>query len=242
VTVDQETASVARAAQQSATLPALLAGWAETLGDQRAFTFLDNPGYAGELDGLGRSWSWRELDARVSTVATMLAGRMNPGERVAVLASQKPEYLVGFLGALRAGVTAVPLFTPRLPGHTGRLRAVLGDCRPALVLTTLADQHPVTEFLGPYLAIIAVEDIPTAPPRDWPEPDPHSVAYLRYKSGSAPAAVRVTHADLVAHARAGIEAYDVMDGRLATFDWQPLFHDLGLVLSKVTWPEPDGST
>ncbi|HEY0573218.1 MAG TPA: AMP-binding protein [Pseudonocardia sp.] len=233
MTVDQETASVARATQQPATLPALLAGWAETLGDQRAFTFLGDPGYAGEPDGVSRSWSWRELDARVSTVATMLAGRMNPGERVAVLASQKPEYLAGFLGALRAGVIAVPLFTPRLPGHTGRLRAVLGDCRPALALTTRVDQHALTEFLGPYLGVVAVEDIPAAPSRDWPEADPHSVAYLRYQSGSAraPAAVRVTHTDLVANARASIEAHAVVDGRLATVDWQPLFHDLGLVLS-----------
>lgn len=234
MTVDQENASDARVAQQRATLPALLAGWAETLGDQRAFTFLDYPGYAGEPNGVSTSWSWRELDARVSTVAAMLAGRLSPGERVAVLASQAPECLVGFLGALRAGVIAVPLFTPSLPGHTGRLRTVLADCRPALALTTRADQPAVTEFLGPYLAVVAVEDIPAAVPRDWPELDPHSVAYLRYNSGPARAraAVRVTHASLVASAaRQRIDASDLVDGGLATVSWLPLFHDLGLVLS-----------
>jgi len=221
VTVDQDSASEAPASQQRTTLPVLLAGWAATLGDLPAFTV---PGHRGESDGVSTYWSWRDLDAQVNRVAAMLAGRLNPDERVALLASQGLEYLVGFLGALRAGVIAVPLFTPGLPEDTGRLRTVLGRCRPSLALTTRAEQRAVTEFVGPYLAVIAIEDIPAAAPRDWPEPDPHSPAYLRYSSGSAraPAGVMVTHADLVASA--------VGDGPDAV-NWPPLFRDLGLVLS-----------
>jgi len=215
MTVDQETASDARATQHRATLPALLTGWAETLGDQPAFTCVE-PG------GVSRSWSFRELDTRVSTVAAMLAGRLNTGARVALLASQGLEYAVGFLGALRAGVITVPLFPPGRPGGNGGLRTVLGDCRPALALTTRADQRAVTEFVGPYLAVVAVEDIPAAAPRDWPEPDPQSVAYLRYNPGSAGSPAGVTHADVVANARQNIDAYDPIGGGPAAFSWLPL--------------------
>ena len=183
--------------------------------EQPAFTCVE-PG------GVSRSWSWRELDTRVGTVAAMLAGRLNTGARVAVLASPGLEYAVGFLGALRAGVIAVPLFPPGRPGDTGRLRTVLGDCRPALALTTRADQRAVTEFVGPYLAVVAVEDIPAAAPRDWPEPDPQSVAYLRYNSGTGRAPARVTHADLVANARQSIDADDPIGGGPAAFSWLPL--------------------
>jgi acyl-CoA synthetase (AMP-forming)/AMP-acid ligase II len=229
VTINQETASEVRAVESLATLPDLLAGWARSLGEQRAFTFLD---YGADGDGVGESLSWRELDQWVDAVAAMLLDRVDAGQRVAILAGQGLEYVVSFLGALRAGVIAVPLFAPGLPGHAGRLRTVLADCRPALVLTTRAELDPVCRFVGPYQAVVAIEDIPTGASPRRPALDPSSVAYLQYTSGStrAPAGVMVTHANVVANARQSVAAYDVAN-RTTAVSWLPLFHDMGLVLS-----------
>ena len=59
-----------------------------------------------------------------------------PGDRVAILAPQGVDYVVGFFAAIQAGDIAVPLFAPELPGHAERLEAVLSDALPTVVLTT----------------------------------------------------------------------------------------------------------
>jgi acyl-CoA synthetase (AMP-forming)/AMP-acid ligase II len=226
VTINQEAASEVRAVESLATLPDLLAGWARSLGEQRAFTWLD---YGADGDAVSDSLSWRELDHWVDAVAALLLDRVDTGQRVAILAGQGLEYVASFLGALRAGVIAVPLFAPGLRGHACQLRTVLADCRPALVLTTRAELDPVCRFVGPYQAVIAVEDIPTGASPRRPVLDPGSVAYLRYTSGStrAPACVMVTHANLVANARQSEAARDGVSEASSL----PLSHDMGLVLS-----------
>ena len=226
MTINQEAASEVRAVESLATLPDLLAGWARSLGEQRAFTFL---GYGADGDAVSDSLSWRELDHWVDAVAALLLERVDAGQRVAILAGQGLEYAAGFLGALRAGVVAVPLFAPGLPGHACQLRAVLADCRPALVLTTRAELHAMCRFVGPYQAVIAVEDIPAGSSPERPVVAPGSVAYLRYTAGPtrAPAGVPVTHADLVAHARQNEAARDGVREASPL----PLSHDMGLVLS-----------
>jgi acyl-CoA synthetase (AMP-forming)/AMP-acid ligase II len=87
------------AGQDVATLPDALAHWAATRGGQRAVTFVD---YAGESAGVATSLTWRELDVRVTAVAAWCGRRARPGDRAAVLADQSLDYVVAFLGALRA--------------------------------------------------------------------------------------------------------------------------------------------
>ena len=223
MTIKQEAASEVRAVESLATLPDLLAGWARSLGEQRAFTFLD---YGADGDAVSDSLTWRELDQWVDAVAALLLDRIDPGQRVAILAGQGLQYVASFLGALRAGVIAAPLFAPGLPGHACQLRTVLADCRPALVLTTRAELGPVCRFVGPYQAVIAIEDIRAGASPRRPVLDPGSVAYLQYTSDPtrAPAGVKVTHADLLANAR---QSEAARNGASSL----PLSHDMGPVLS-----------
>jgi acyl-CoA synthetase (AMP-forming)/AMP-acid ligase II len=111
----------------------MLGHWARHLGDEVALTYLD---HRAAVDGRAVTLSWRELDERVSAVAARLREIAVPGDRAAVLASQSADYVVAFLGAIRAGLVAVPLFAPHLPGHEGRLAAALEDCTPRVALTT----------------------------------------------------------------------------------------------------------
>jgi acyl-CoA synthetase (AMP-forming)/AMP-acid ligase II len=169
----------------------------ETARDVRA---VDPPGVAG-LVAVDESLLWPELDQWGDYVAALLLDRLAPGQRVAILAGPGLEYAASFLGALRAGMIAVPLCTPGPRGHAGRLRAALADCRPALVLTTRADLVPVCQLVSPYQAVVVIEDIPAGTIPRRPVPDPGSVAYLRYTYSSthAPIGVPVTHADVVAN-------------------------------------------
>ncbi|MEV7096702.1 fatty acyl-AMP ligase [Amycolatopsis sp. NPDC051045] len=212
----------------------LLGQWARRLGDRIAVTHLDHRDGA---DGSAVTLTWRELDERVEAVAARVSEVAGPGARAAVLAGQSADYVVAFLGALRAGLVAVPLFAPGLPGHEGRLAAALADCGPRVVLTTAGERDVVTRFLAGTPvdpAVLAVDVVPRVAPgkHDWPKPAPDAPAYLQYTSGStrSPAGVVLTHRNVLANARQACAAYGAESGTTSAVSWLPLFHDMGLVL------------
>ncbi|MEA5366759.1 fatty acyl-AMP ligase [Amycolatopsis sp., V23-08] len=211
----------------------LLGKWARRLGDEVAVTFLD---YRTSPDGRAVSLTWRELDDRVSAVAAHLGTLAAPGERAAVLATQSADYVVAFLGALRAGLVAVPLFAPNLPGHAGRLAATLTDCAPQVVLTTADLTGEVGGFLATHDVDAALVAVDTLPPvtgeHEWHRPAPDEPAYLQYTSGStrSPAGVVLTHHNVLSNARQCCAAYGAESGTTSTISWLPLFHDMGLIL------------
>ncbi|MFJ1759214.1 fatty acyl-AMP ligase [Amycolatopsis sp. NPDC088138] len=213
------------------TLPAFLRRWATVKPDEPALTFAD---YSAERDGRRQTLTWRQLAERVDAAAGALP--VSPGDRVAVLCPQGIDYVVGFLAALTAGAIAVPLFDPGLPGHAGRLTAVLADCAPAAVVTTSAARPAVEEFLGGSVEIVAVDRADAALTWPAPEPGPGDVAYLQYTSGStrSPAGVVLTHANVIANVRHAVQGLGLDPREATTVSWLPLFHDMGLVLGLIT--------
>ncbi|MFI6377557.1 fatty acyl-AMP ligase [Streptomyces sp. NPDC050546] len=216
------------------TLPEYVWHWAETTPDRRAFTFVEHP--AQHSRGVHRTLTWRRLDVRVRALAARLAERAGPGDRVALLCPQGTEYVTAFLAALAAGLVAVPLYPPDLPGHADRLAGVLADARPSVVVTTSRVQDEVRDFLGADgPRIVLADQVPDDPARDWRPvpPDAEATAYLQYTSGStrAPAGVEISHGNVVANARQALTAYGVDAGPLTCVGWLPLYHDMGLVLS-----------
>ncbi|MFD9116317.1 fatty acyl-AMP ligase [Streptomyces bottropensis] len=215
-------------------LPEYVRHWAETTPDRRAFTFVDHP--APHSRGVHRTLTWRRLDLRMRAVAARLAAEAEPGARVAVLCPQGTEYVTAFLGALAAGLVAVPLYPPGLPGQGDRLSAVLTDASPAVVVTTGHALAEVREACaGRDVKVVAVDHVPDAAADDprTAEPDADALAYLQYTSGSTrtPAGVEITHGNVVANARQALAAYGA-DAHPVTFvGWLPLYHDMGLVLS-----------
>lgn len=217
------------------TLPDCLRHWADTEGDRPAVTFTD---FASDRAGRRKTLSWKQLQERVAAVASALPVR--PGDRVAVLCPQSADYVVAFLGAITAGAIAVPLFDPGLPGHAGRLAAVLTDCSPTAVITTAAGEDAVREFLaglpgGEHVTVVAADK--AGPVRAWPAPAPapDDVAYLQYTSGStrSPAGVVLTHANVLANVSQAVHGLGIAPTG-TTVSWLPLFHDMGLVLGLIT--------
>ena len=213
---------------------------AATSPNELAYTFMD---YSADLAGVPTSLTWRDLDARARGVASELRARAEPGDRAAILAPQGLGYVTAMLGALYANITAIPLFTPDLPGHRDRLERIMADADPAWVLTTEAVLPAVTSFLAgcgrrpPSLrGILPVDGIGPRP--DWQPAGVSAgdVAYLQYTSGSTrdPAGVMITHGCLAANTAQIATALDIRPGSITIVGWLPLFHDMGLVMTVAT--------
>ena len=101
-------------AVSEASIPAVLRERARRQPDARAYTFIDY-----ELDPAGDSetLTWLQVHRRAQVVAAELASCGSSGDRVAILAPQGLEYIVGVLGAMEAGFIAVPLSAPQFGAH-----------------------------------------------------------------------------------------------------------------------------
>lgn len=206
--------------------------------DTLAYRFID---YSRERDGEAQDLTWAQFGKRLRAVAARLQQVTEPGDRVAILAPQSLEYVIGFFSALYASNIAVPLFSPDEPGHTDRLTAVLADCKPTAILTSTKSAEAVRDFFAGVPAkerprVIAVDAVPDSVGSSWVAPvagkdhNRDTVAYLQYTSGSTrvPAGVEITYEAVAANC---LQIYDCIeiDRNARGVTWLPMFHDMGLL-------------
>ncbi|OBC08663.1 MULTISPECIES: long-chain-fatty-acid--AMP ligase FadD32 [Gordonia] len=206
--------------------------------DTLAYRFID---YSRERDGEAQDLTWAQFGKRLRAVAARLQQVTKPGDRVAILAPQSLEYVIGFFAALYASNIAVPLFSPDEPGHTDRLTAVLADCKPTAILTSTKSAEAVRDFFAGVPAkerprVIAVDAVPDSVGSSWVAPvagkdhNRDTVAYLQYTSGSTrvPAGVEITYEAVAANC---LQIYDCIeiDRNARGVTWLPMFHDMGLL-------------
>ena len=227
-------------AVSEASIPAVLRERARRQPDARAYTFIDY-----ELDPAGDSetLTWFQVHRRAQVVAAELASCGSPGDRVAILAPQGLEYIVGVLGAMEAGFIAVPLSAPQFGAHDERVSAALRDSSPVAVLTTSAVVDDVVSCAhglpGSPPAVIEIDALDLdAPPAFHSTDTPQTkTAMLQYTSGStrAPTAVVVTHKNVIANLDQVISDYFEDIGKvpppgITMVSWLPFYHDMGLLL------------
>ncbi|WP_238420861.1 long-chain-fatty-acid--AMP ligase FadD32 [Gordonia sp. 'Campus'] len=206
--------------------------------DTLAYRFID---YSRERDGEPQDLTWSQFGKRLRAVAARLQQVTKPGDRVAILAPQSLEYVIGFFAALYASNVAVPLFSPDEPGHTDRLHAVLGDCKPTAILTSTKSAEAVRDFFAPLPAkerprVIAVDAVPDSVGSSWVAPvagqdhNIDTVAYLQYTSGSTrvPAGVEITYQAVAANVLQISDTIGI-DRKARGVTWLPMFHDMGLL-------------
>jgi long-chain fatty acid adenylase/transferase FadD26 len=223
-----------------ASIPAALRERARQRPDAPAYTFID---YEIDPAGYSQTLTWSQLHQRAQVVAGELASCAPPGERVAILAPQGLEYIVGFFAALEAGCVAVPLPVPQFGAHDERASAALQDSVPAALLTTSAVVHDVVSCAralpGTPPAVIEIDALDLdAPPTFQPvSPAQTKTAVLQYTSGStrSPAAVVVTHKNIFANLAQLTADYFEADGKVPPLDltlvsWLPVYHDMGLLV------------
>jgi len=222
-------------------LPVLLRERASFQPDDRAFTFMN---YEQDWDGIAESLTWFELYRRTLNVARELSLCASPGDRAVILAPQGLDYIVAFLGALQAGLIAVPLSVPLGGVSDERVDSVLRDASPAAVLTTSAvigdvARHVAQEFGGSAPSVIEVDllDLDAPIRSDGWDDNYQTTAYLQYTSGSTrqPAGVMISYPNLLANFEQLLSGYFADRGGIAPPDltlvsWLPFYHDMGLVL------------
>lgn len=231
-------------------IPALLRERASLQPDDTAYTFVD---YEKDPAGIPESLTWPQLYRQVSNVARELRLCTSPGDRAVISAPQSLDYIVGFLGALEAGLIAVPLSVPHGGVADERVDSVLRDASPTVVLTTSAVAGDVAAHVsaGPGAHAPAVVEVDlldrNAVTRSggrgrMPDPDDdHGIAYLQYTSGStrSPAGVMISYKNLLTNVQQITTDYAVDVGGVAPPDmtvvsWLPFYHDLGLIMGVCT--------
>lgn len=155
-----------------------------------------------------QSITWSDLDAAVDAAArglTAVAPHTAPGDtppRVAIALPNTPDFVIGLLGALRAGLVAVPVN----PGLTApELRHVLADSATSVLIGTDRVRAQVAEVSAELPALTAVYGAPPQSAADGPAPRPRrggdDLAVLLYTSGTEghPKGAMLPHRALLAN-------------------------------------------
>jgi fatty acid CoA ligase FadD28 len=224
-------------------LPTVLRERASLQPNDTAFTYID---YEQDWDGAPTTLTWSQLYRRAVNLGAQLRNSGAPGDRALILAPQGLDYIVGFLGALQAGLVAVPLSVPVGGAHDERTISVLADTSPSVILTTSAVVDIVGEYAQPREgqsapAIVELDSLDlearqrsVRPGANGAGNDLSDVVYLQYTSGStrAPAGVKVSNKNVFANFEQVMA--DFFGGAappdLTAVTWLPLYHDMGLLL------------
>ncbi len=192
-----------------------------------------------------RRLTFGELDRLVHTVARALRRPdAGPAGRAVLVLPNDERFTTVLLATIASGLVAVPAPVPgtvRAEAFEQRLRGIVADCRPTLVVTSDAWGDRVRSVLG----------TPTARPRirTWEElladgreasPDTgtpgaptgsqQAPALLQYTSGStgSPKGVIINHRALLSSCRQAAHFYDESPTDVAV-TWVPVHHDMGLI-------------
>ncbi|MEN0110907.1 MAG: fatty acyl-AMP ligase, partial [Planctomycetota bacterium] len=212
-------------------LVGLLRHRADGWGDQRAYTFLVD----GEQDR--RHFTYAQLDARARAIAGRLQRDGLVGERALLLFPSGLEFIAAFFGCLYAGVVAVPAYPPRRNRNLNRIRSIVADCAPRIVLTTEDVYGRVEPVLRdePELSVLSWQctaELGEADAAAWDEPDvtPQTLAFLQYTSGSTgtPKGVMVSHGNLMHNTAMISQGFQARPAAIGV-TWLPLYHDMGLI-------------
>ena len=164
---------------------------------------------------------------------------LRKGDRVALILPNNDDFVLCFLGALRAGIVPVPIYPPLALGqlqayldntrhivHKSGARALVTTAKIKRLLGTVQSECPDLE------QVVAIEGIrestePLKPERVTLD----DVAFLQFTSGSTsrPKGVTLTHGNLAANIRCiGEHGLGLRDEDVAV-SWLPLYHDMGLI-------------
>lgn len=192
-------------ARASGTLPALFEAQAAFTPNAQALAFESV------------CMSYAQLNARANRLAHLLiAEDIGPEDIIALAMPRSPEMVVALLAILKTGAAYLPL-DPQYPAQ--RLTFMLGDAKPARLVTTLA----LAASLPGCMPSICVDDAAVmARLAQAPEHDPASSerklplssshpAYVIYTSGStgSPKGVVVTHAGLASLVASQVERFAI---------------------------------
>jgi fatty-acyl-CoA synthase len=194
------------------------------------------------LDAPERYCPFEEIEAEAQRRAAQFHELgLRKGDRLALVIADPAEFVLSFVGAAVAGIVPVPIY-PRASfkaknAYADTVRHIVGTAGAKAVLTIDSTRPVIEEVFAhdPNAArLLTVEQLAGVPSssQQLPTIAEDDLCFLQFTSGSTslPKGVMVTHANLVANARAflGPEGVGATPDDL-TVTWLPLYHDMGLI-------------
>lgn len=143
-------------------------------------------------------WSYGRLIAAVrGTAAGLLARGLQPGQRVLIRIGNEPAFPIAYLGAIAAGLVAVPT-SPALT--VPEITALARDLAPALIVAGPGVALPQGGW--PVLKTVDMAGFADLAPAPWAMGDPDRPGYIVFTSGSSGRPRAVVHAHRAILARA----------------------------------------
>ncbi len=148
---------------------------------------------------------------------------VEPGDRVGLYAASSLDWVIAYLGLMRAGAVLVPM-NPDY--HSAEAAHIVGDSDPALVIAD-EERARIAADLGHRVVVLA--ELPRSDPPPMPDLNADSLAAIMYTSGTTgkPKGAMIDHGAWLAQGRGAIEVWrwtsrDILVHAL------PLFHVHGL--------------
>ncbi len=220
-----------------------------TLGDLMRRNAAEVPDRVALVEGVAdpakrRRWTYRQLVAVAEQAARGLLNHFKPGERVAILAPDTPEWVILQHGASFAGLILVPVN----PAYTAReLEFVLKSCEAAGIvfaessrgknLRTLVEEVKprlphlrVTLAMAEFDALLASAD----PGRALPAVTPADTIQIQYTSGTTgfPKGACLHHRGVINAARYIALRAECRDGGVWV-NAMPMFHIAGAIVKEL---------
>lgn len=155
-----------------------------------------------------RRWTYAELDGEASAIAGGLAGLgLKPGERLGLHLPNRPEFVLAYYGAQKAGLVPLSL---NVTYAAEELRYIVGDAAPSAIITTepAAGSLPAQSAMPAVRHVLDAKDLGriARDPLRAIDRDRDETAAILYTSATTgrPKGVMLTHANVVSNAHATV--------------------------------------
>jgi acyl-CoA synthetase (AMP-forming)/AMP-acid ligase II len=203
-----------------------------TLLDQTAFRF---PDHGAVFHGTRQILTWRELKTRVLSLAAGIRAQCKPGDRVALLSENRPEYVELMFAAWAAEAVIVPV---NYKLHDKEVMQILDDAEVSLVFASsklLASLPRTAEAHAPHLMVIGeagYESMMSHDPIEVGTSAPDALAWLFYTSGTTGRSkgAMLSQRNLLAAAIAHLADIESLDESTSQLHAAPMSHGSGLYI------------
>jgi len=204
------------------------------------FSLLDHtatrfPDHGAVFHGLERVLTWRELKTRALVMGAAISARCRPGDRVAIVSENRPEYVELMFSAWAAQAVIVPV---NYKLHDKEVLQILEDAEVSLVFVspkllaglprTVAAHADTTVAIGDpaYVQMTSGEPIAV------PSPDPQALAWLFYTSGTTGRSkgAMLSHRNLMAATIAHLADIESLDEQCSQLHVAPMSHGSGMYM------------
>jgi acyl-CoA synthetase (AMP-forming)/AMP-acid ligase II/acyl carrier protein len=179
-------------------------------------------------------------DRAVTLLGAFQSHGMRAGDELVIFTRSNESFVTAFWAAILGGIVPVPVAVGISDEHRFKLFRILSQLNNGTLYTErelldrlqgFAENHNVSEMQSLLKSRSVTEDeIDSGQDGELVEPDPASIAFIQYSSGSTsdPKGVCLTHNNLSANICGIMEGIQWNENE-RSLSWMPLTHDMGLI-------------